>query len=715
MAKAVAKNAPLCILSILIPDGFQKVINPKLEEVIAYELGTDPESPPGHGTRFCVATAACYYVCKVTKSGSFRKIVHRFPWLSIVSFRTENASSLLVLTFSNNTTVIQFSMWEQFASAIRGYLKVFLANYPGFFYQPVPSEPETVAPATRHSQIVNLFLSQAYLSNRRLDQKLFLKFAKQLRNSDELTIDPSQAFDASLIPLADVLVYATGITTVRLGGKAFENLWRRLAAIIELNPSIRRLEIFETNAAKEFSTFITKLSARQAVEELSFRDVKFKDQAKTLISTLATLPVTQLAFRGCRFGSEILPEVTRYPGCFARLKNLRIANDSIGVKSVNDLLTSVSGTGIEVFAVQDSQLDLQSFFQRLSELSGTLDLTAIDLSGNLCPAAFTGSATFPNKLTRLTLRRVTWDGRSLVDFLARQTFFSDLTIDLSEAIISESQAARVFQDLPAEPRAPQYTGLIWESNFLSTKLVSFFSKQTHLRTFSIANCSIPRTERSAIIRQLVILIGSIQLTTLDISRTFISIRGAWFSHLKEVLAGHDTLAKLDISFNPIGTEGASILCDILRANPHLVYVSFDGIELASAEDLIRLFSTIRTFPYVPRIQRPTVEMDRLTARAGHQTCAEVRAAWKRLKGKMVTPTRTVQFDDSVGDAMGTSDTTSMSLMSVAPHLEATWDVQIDIPGGRAVAEWEELRRRFTYEAIAGVSTGGKPTSSAGTG
>jgi hypothetical protein len=611
----------------------------------------------------------------------------------------------LALAFSNGTTVIRFDAWAQFALEIGVYLTSFLTNYPDFFYEPLPSETADGPIKTKHRQIVNLFLSQAYLTNRRLDEKQFFKFAKSLKHSNLLTIDASQGFTASLVPLVDVVMYATEITAIQFGGRAFNDIWRRTGDIIEANLTIQKIEIFDVKTSKEFETFMTKVSNGKVVSELSFRNVIFKDTAKIISANLPKTPVTELRFCNCQFAAQLLPEVVRHPGCFSQLKKLSISGDPIPPKSIHDLVASVSGTPIEVLAIQDAQLDLHQFFWQLSDRASTLELTAIDLSANTCPAAYTGSATFPKKLTRLTLRRVTWEGRSLVDILSRQTFLSDLAVDFSEAGLTEAQAVRLFQDLPQQPRAPQYRGLKWESNFLSVQLIAFFAKLTHLRTFSIANCTIPRAERAAIVPVRVTFIGSMQLTSLNVSRALAPIRG-WLPELKVVLAGHNTLAKLDVSFNPVGYEGAGVLVDVMRTNTNLVKVAFDGIELASAQELQRVLDAIAGLQYIPHIQRPSREIERLTAKAGHRIVNDTRAAWEKIKSRMAAPRRPGRGNDSTSDAPPTSDTTSVSLVSVAPHIEATWDVQIDIPGIRTMAEWKELRTCFTYEAITGIAVGG---------
>jgi hypothetical protein len=183
----------------------------------------------------------------------------------------------------------------------------------------------------------------------------------------------------------------------------------------------------------------------------------------------------------------------------------------------------------------------------------------------------------------------------------------------------------------------------------------------------------------------------------------VGFREPWLPEFKEVLSSHNTLVKLDISFNPIGTKGAIVLCEILRANFNLLRVAFDGIEFGSPQDFIRVMEIIGNCQYIPHIQRPSQEMERLTAKSSHRIKGEVRAAWKRIKGKMNAPVRSVAADESATDAFQTTDTTSISLMSSVPHFEATWDIQVDIPGSSAFGEWEELSRRFTYEVITGVA------------
>jgi hypothetical protein len=637
-----------------------------------------------------VATTACYYICAVYPNGAFHKVLHRFSWVNLLTLRVDEKNGVLIFVFQGTQTALHFDIWWEFISAIVSYLKIFMAKFPEFKYDQLPERVVLRELTDLPPQVVSLLLSEAYSQGRRLDEKGMMKFAKLQKRSKELRIDASQPFDASLVPLMGVLVHTTEIEALHFGGKTFEDLWGRLGAIIEGNRGITPVCVFDQRKREKFDVFIKQVKHSRELTGLGFRDVLFKDRmANSVGKLLKKRPGIHLSFTACQFAVTILPVLEMFAGCLETIRSLTLAEEPLLAGSPVPLLRALGNSWLESLSLRDAQLDINLFFTQLNEVSRALPgLTALDLSGNVIGMAYTGDWKLPARLATLALRRVTWEGKSLLAFLTKQAFpTSEMWVDLSMAGISEAQTFSLAQELPPEMASPPFVELLWEGNPLYVKLVLFFAKFKKLQTLSIANCAIPRSERKGIIGAIASLLASVPLVTFNAQRAFASLRGSWFPGLRGVLANHPTLKSLDIGFNSLGDEGVTVLQAIMTANPRITELGFDGLDVSSVHVLVDLLDTLTRLERVRKIIRPSKEIERLKGRSGG--APELRAAWLAASAMRVS-----------------EETPGEELLEPIQH-QATWALQIGLGGQNPPRVWDNLRRRFSYEAITGVAVGGE--------
>jgi hypothetical protein len=116
------------------------------------------------------------------------------------------------------------------------------------------------------------------------------------------------------------------------------------------------------------------------------------------------------------------------------------------------------------------------------------------------------------------------------------------------------------------------------------------------------NCSwrpfitIPRSDDSVLVRTLAEFLGKRRITSLSISDTFRGHAPTVMEQLREVLSHQPTAIGFDVAGNCLYEEGLDIFAAILPANPRIIPIAFDEIELKNSLPLKRFFETLRDRP-----------------------------------------------------------------------------------------------------------------------
>ena len=85
----------------------------------------------------------------------------------------------------------------------------------------------------------------------------------------------------------------------------------------------------------------------------------------------------------------------------------------------------------------------------------------------------------------------------------------------------------------------------------------------------------------------------------------------------------------------------------------------------------------------------------------------MKAAWKRVEAKRGESAVVVDQDQESETV--TSDSGSTGSSGTEQHLEATWDVHIDVDYDGSEKEWQSLRQMFSYANITGVAVSPRPS------
>ena len=685
------------------------VVPQKIEPYLFYGFG-EQAGKRSIKHKFCIGTTACFYVCK---SGlvSVMKIAHKYPWVAIESVSIEETTGRVILEFSAGTVRMTFANCASIGGKIVGHLRSLLPRYhPVVFDVPATMEPSD--PTIGKGQLVDLYVSECHLLDRTPEPKFVHTLRKASHREKLVRVDRTETSEANCHALSAALVYAMRVRAIEVGGKGFGKLWERLERIVEVNHEIATVTAFGYKKAKQFGAFVEGLT-KSVVKTLCFRDIVFDgDMEAELTGRLAETPVSTLEFRGCVFKKESFCQAvsTGFLGgveCLTNIRKFVVAKDVVDPQYVGCLIPILMGSAIEDMSVIDCEMDLEVFFQLFSASASSLNISVLDLSGNFCPEGFTGQYLMPGTLNALTLRRVRWDGNSLLTFLSKQTYMSMIEVDLSEAILNEEQVAQLVSEIPETPPTPSIRVFHWNSNPLCQKLLEFFSEFKYLQGLTISHCYYPAHEKKkGILQGLHSLLSKTNIQKLYIAESLKDFKDTAIRSLKEILSKHPALSKLDISKNALGDIGLSALKDILKVNTRFTRLVFDEEGLSSPDVLIDFLEFVGSVMYLRNISRPRLEMARLGEQFGRIKAHEMKQAWQRVTERKIPRSRCASesaTDFSTTSALvTTSDTVSATTSMASQHLEANWDVHIEVDFDGGVREWDALKQEFSYAQITGV-------------
>ncbi|KAK8885494.1 hypothetical protein M9Y10_040943 [Tritrichomonas musculus] len=438
------------------------------------------------------------------------------------------------------------------------------------------------------------------------------------------------------------------------------------------------------------------------------------------------------------------------------VQDLIIKDDMIvSLPQVSQIINLCVLSSLTTLVLVECQLDITNFFESMNEtlsicnnnnISEPIKLISIDLSRNKCSSSFTGEYILPTKLEELRLRKIIWEGDSLVNFLKNQKFVSWVDLDLSKCCLSDLQITNFLKKSPSKPPSLFIRSFKWNGNPIFVKFLEFLTEFKFLQIISLNNCNFPKNDKETILSTLANLVSRTNLQWLSIDKTMSPFGSKTLRILKDVLCHHQTIKRIDISDDSIGDDGLSILKEIVTVNTRISQISFDGCEVSDYSYLVSFLSYIAQLPYLTAIGKPKKEMNRLCEKFGKKVKKDLKVVWGKItekhqvtiisSGKSFATIDTLNENDdddnfiynialkasgdissttsalissaandssaSIGGPGSESDASSFANKPEMTLLETNWDIQIDIQADGGADEWDQLRYRYSFANLTGL-------------
>lgn len=594
-----------------------------------------------------------------------------------------------IFTFTSGTVALLID--AAFIQTISKYLSSFLPeNHP--FQNNVPSPIVDPPEPLGSKSFISLFISQEYSLGYQIDPQFVKQLRKDLRRSPTVVVDRTKTSEQNVAALCGALRYAQNIETLEIGGKNYTEIYSALSKILQCNLSITKLRIVQNKQSTNFTTFMQSL-ATSGIQELTFDQVGINTkQAQSIVQNIEATHVTQLMFKTCQFG-KIASIILANSNVFKKIQSFVIDNDQTVLNSeqIPKINLFLQATHLSAIEINDTALNIIDAFEVLNgkDLS---NLKKISFNGCKCSPSFDGKYILPETIQEVSLARVTWEGKSLINFLSYQTFSSSIDIDLSEALLgTDSKATACLQQIPATPPSNRYRSFKWDKNFITVQLLQYISNLSELEILSISYCIIQSSD-PLFIPSLVSVVKVPTLEALIINKTLRPLRTNAILSIKDALISHPKLTRIEFKENGISDEGLNAFEEILSENRLITSISIDGSDLSDPDVFIRFIEFLGNLTYMKKIKRPKNDMDKLTKRSSKRNIKnELDQLWDNYKKKKrITP------------PSDTDDTDNSSANVSHKKLEATWDILIDIPYRRPESEWTRLKQQFSFSNLTGI-------------
>ena len=666
-----------------------------MEPYIHYDIGEHAEKKKSRA--LCVATTACFYVCKIKTFNI--KIAHRFPWMGLQSMELDNDRAVFIVSFSTGVAEYTFENCVEFATKVVRYVRTLLPSYHAatFSLPPVVEVPE---PSQPPMAIVDLFLSQSIL-DKSPEYELALLLKRSLNGQRSIRIERGKFSESAVQSLFSALVYAPSIQSVSVCGKGIVDVWGKLVRVISFNHGITSLTLSQCKRGKGLNEFLDCLSW-STVGELHIKGMELDDAtAGYLGERIRMTSLSVISFEKCMSKKysvmrTVLPTFLQTSDCFENIRTIRIVKDRVTPGDMQTIMTLMTKSPVEKLGLVNCQMDLHLFFECMAQNAESITISELDLSANVCPKEFTGKYLLPGSLEFVKLKKVKWEGNSLLHLMGMHDFLSMLEIDVSQAVLTDAQVTQLLDLIPDEPPCQSIKGIRWCFNPLSVKLIQLFSKLKYLKTLSISHCYFPNmTSLESVVESLIDLLSKTNLRKFSIAGTLAPLKGSWMSQMQEVLSHHQTIQHLDISGNAIGDEGISVLREILQINSRISTINFDDQDLSSPDELIAFLRFLAKTESVHSVVEPKAEIRRLTDKTNKHKGHEMTRVWKDVAASKacVCDEETVATDLSTASIAYTESSPQLIEKS---NPELTWDLELTIPYKDPIWAWEPLKTKYAY-------------------
>ena len=303
-----------------------------------------------------------------------------------------------------------------------------------------------------------------------------------------------------------------------------------------------------------------------------------KEQRCSSLSLINSLPQKILSYFYFNFITD--PSISN-------LIEIRI-EDTQGL-NLHALLPAIEN--ISILSLAGCFLDINRTLIKLSKISFS-NLTALNLSNNLCFEQISNAIVLPNTLTTLMVDSIEWKDTCLISFLQmiKDNYKRGLRLSMSNLKASESEWKNAYSFMLNSFDSPElFRSLVWDNNVIHEQFFDFLKTQKKLEYLSLNYC-FNDNDSFPLLHKLADFLNKTQ------SLHSLSLRGDEDKYIGSLLhividplrtkENAKPLDYLDISNSKSSDNGIEIIKTLMQSknSPHLIVI--DGAEPIKTKTLI---------------------------------------------------------------------------------------------------------------------------------
>lgn len=706
-----------------------------MEPIVVFGSFTKAARDQDQCDRFCVVTEAALHICKNSGMGKSLKKEQSFGWLNIKQFYMDEEQNENTFHFvfkvgnTKKTTHLCFISDDPtyFLSNFLGFIKAFL---PSHHHSKIDVPPDiSINEYTLSSQYLSYFVSACYVYDADSDQTYtaFVELKHELKQYPELRVLSSLYKEDIYKALCLALVYTSQIQSISIGGKSFSKLYSTLATILKNNRTILKIRIFHYLKEDSFVDFLEALTI-SGVKSIEFDRIPFSSKMSlNMVKKIEQITPTEFSFIDCSFGSHMAKALFEDACNCKKLKSFKVSNDKTIQTDESiypELRNFLAVTQLTKLCLTNLQIDINKIFEAIEHSSSTSALAFIDLSGGVFTDDYRETTyTFPPTLHTVVLQDVKWKIENLIKFIGKQEFQSMVELDFSHTDFKERDFEFMASSLPIcinkqyEMPSPMVSAINWNNNQLSSRILDFFSMFKLLKKISLNECQIQKIEADDVFNAMLrMLKNSVELIEFNVKKTMKMFKSRLMKEFKEDFINHPNLEKINVADNSIGDEGINILSEVLKSNPRIKFISFDGSDVSKSSTYLNFLQTLSTLTYLEGVVTPKKDLKKLTS-GSKKAEREYKDYLKKIKKNVRRNASNNNGNpyDTSNNNEETDSTTNSTFFSIASDsqsctdynahqdknnvLVASWDILDESSFYSSPQEWDQLKQMFSFANI----------------
>jgi hypothetical protein len=653
----------------------------------------------GEDPRFLAATHSALYCCR--NSGIMRslKIAHTYAWVDCVAFEMPSPTEF-VFAFGGERLSFTCQQAATFLSPVLSCLRVLLPPLPAYAKIQAPAGMQLVSTFPHPTQFVHLFISACRSMEIAPDESFITNVRRALQDHEPLEILQISFANDSLRAICWALSLTRAIPSLSIGGFIFPDLFASIAQVLRSNPTLTTLRVVNYSKQNSYLMFLKSVAASN-LRSLTFVSVTFqRTMVASLTDTLVSCPnLHHIGFVNCGFDSYVFGALLESPEHLTAIRSLEISKDQTEIAqcSIPAIVNFMSLAQLTSITLREMSIDIAVFLSTLE----TSDLTVaeLNLAGNYCSKNYKRGVLLPAMLVDLDLSDVRWGHNTLFYFLSRQPFPSPIALKLSNASFRSGREIDPFASLTTTVRPVQIVSLLtWDGNILTPNFLQQLEYFARIEKLSLEMCRIPTELREDVEAALIHAIANLRLKKLSLRGTLQSLSPNPMSRLRQVLVDHRTLCQLNIADNGIGVAGLRDVKDVVAGQGRISHIWCDGSRPDDANAVLQVLNEFARCESLRFVAKPRNDFARLFELAPMMT-QNIKIAWRALMRALSQRSASEEMELPLPYDERNASQPVMDVGFPLTAIEASWEMSIELGYGGDIIEWQELRDKFTIEAI----------------